>query len=88
MIPRSAGIERNHCAERTRQCRFEGPHPENGTHANIADIAATEKLTSPTSDAFCGESTAADIVEAILDGRQLAAVTLEVLLPFQSKWLH
>lgn len=27
---------------------------ENGTHATIAEIPAIEKITSPTSGAFCG----------------------------------
>src|SRR5262245_33657646 len=57
---------------------------ENGTHATIAEIAASEKI----SDAYVSRVLrltllAPDIVETILDGRQPAGVTLAALMkPF------
>jgi hypothetical protein len=54
---------------------------ENGTHATIAEIAATEKIN----ESYVGRVLrltllAPDIVEAILDGRQPADITMAVLL--------
>jgi hypothetical protein len=61
---------------------------ENGTHATIAEIAAAEKVN----DSYVGRVLrltllAPDIVEAILNGRQPAEMTLAVLLrPFPVGW--
>jgi hypothetical protein len=61
---------------------------ENGTHATIAEIAAAEKIN----ESYVGRVLrltllAPDIVEAILDGRQPAEVTLAVLMrPFAVGW--
>jgi hypothetical protein len=61
---------------------------ENGTHATIAEIAAAEKIN----ESYVGRILrltllAPDIVESILDGRQLAALTLAVLMkPFPVEW--
>lgn len=54
---------------------------ENGTHATIAEIAAAEKIN----ESYVGRVLrltllAPDIIEAILDGRQPAEVTLAVLI--------
>ena len=54
---------------------------ENGTHATIAEIAAAEKIN----ESYVGRVLrltllAPDIVEAILDGRQRAQMTLAVLM--------
>ena len=54
---------------------------ENGTHATIAEIAAAEKIN----ESYVGRVLrltllAPDIVEAILDGRQRAQITLAVLM--------
>ena len=54
---------------------------ENGTHATIAEIAAAEKIN----ESYVGRVLrltllAPDIVEAILDGRQPAQMTLAVLV--------
>jgi hypothetical protein len=54
---------------------------ENGTHATIAEIAATEKIN----ESYVGRVLrltllAPDIVEAILGGRQPAETTLAVLM--------
>ncbi len=61
---------------------------ENGTHTTIAEIADAEKIN----ESYVGRILrltllAPDIVEAILDGRQLAALTLAVLMkPFPVEW--
>jgi hypothetical protein len=61
---------------------------ENGTHATIAEIAAAEKIN----ESYVGRVLrltllAPDIVEAILDGRQPADMTLAVLMrPFAVEW--
>jgi hypothetical protein len=61
---------------------------ENGTHATIAEIAAAEKFN----ESYVGRVLrltllAPDIVEAILDGRQPADMTLAVLMrPFAVEW--
>jgi hypothetical protein len=61
---------------------------ENGTYATIAEIAAAEKIN----ESYVGRVLrltllAPDIVEAILDGRQPADMTLAVLMrPFGVKW--
>jgi hypothetical protein len=61
---------------------------ENGTHATIAEIAAAEKINK----SYVGRVLrltllAPDIVEAILDGRQPAEMTLAVLMrPFSVRW--
>lgn len=61
---------------------------ENGTHATIAEIAAAEKIN----EAYVGRVLrltllAPDIVEAILDGRQPAQMTLAVLMQrFPVEW--
>jgi hypothetical protein len=61
---------------------------ENGTHATIAEIAAAEKIN----ETYVGRVLrltllAPDIVEAILNGRQPADVTLVVLMkPFAVEW--
>jgi hypothetical protein len=54
---------------------------ENGTHATIAEIAATEKINA----SYVGRVLrltllAPDIIEAILGGRQPAGLQLEALL--------
>ena len=54
---------------------------ENGTHATIAEIAATEKIN----ESYVGRVLrltllAPDIVEAIVGGRQPAGLQLEALL--------
>jgi hypothetical protein len=61
---------------------------ENGTHSTIAEIAAAEKIN----ESYVGRILrltllAPDIVEAILGGRQPAAMTLAVLMkPFAVGW--
>jgi hypothetical protein len=61
---------------------------ESGTHATIAEIAAAEKIN----ESYIGRVLrltllAPDIVEAILNGRQPADVTLAVLMkPFALEW--
>jgi hypothetical protein len=61
---------------------------ESGTHATIAEIAAAEKIN----ESYIGRVLrltllAPDIVEAILNGRQPADVTLAVLMkPFAVEW--
>ena len=61
---------------------------ENGTHATIAEIAATEKVN----DSYVGRVLrltllAPDIVEAILGGRQPAEMTLAALMrPLPVAW--
>jgi hypothetical protein len=61
---------------------------ENGTHATIAEIAAAKKIN----ETYVGRVLrltllAPDIVEAILNGRQPAQVTLTVLMrPFAVEW--
>jgi hypothetical protein len=61
---------------------------ENGTHATIAEIAASEKINA----SYVGRVLrltllAPDIVEGILGGRQPADVTLAVLMrPFAVEW--
>jgi hypothetical protein len=61
---------------------------ENGTHATIVEIAAAERIN----ESYVGRILrltllAPDIVESILDGRQLAALTLAVLMkPFPVEW--
>jgi hypothetical protein len=61
---------------------------ENGTHATIAEIAAAEKIN----ESYVGRVLrltllAPNIVEAILDGRQPAQMTLAVLMqPFAVAW--
>ena len=61
---------------------------ENGTHATIAEIAAAEKIN----ESYVGRVLrltllAPDIVEAILDGRQPAEMTLAALMrPFPVGW--
>jgi hypothetical protein len=61
---------------------------ENGTHATIAEIAATEKIN----ETYVGRVLrltllAPDIVEAILGGRQPAEMTLAALMrPFSVRW--
>ena len=61
---------------------------ENGTHANIAEIAATEKINeSCVGRVLRRTQLAVDIVETILDGRQPAEVTLAGLMrPFAVEW--
>lgn len=54
---------------------------ENGTHANIAEIAAAEKIN----ESYVGRTLrltllAPDIVKAILDGRQPVQLTLATLM--------
>ena len=61
---------------------------ENGTYATIAEIAAAEKIN----ETYVGRILrltllAPDIVEAILNGRQPAKITLVVLMrPFAVGW--
>jgi hypothetical protein len=61
---------------------------EDGTHATIAEIAGAEKIN----ESYVGRVLrltllAPDIVEAIVDGRQPADVTLAVLIkPFAVEW--
>jgi hypothetical protein len=61
---------------------------ENGTHATIAEIAAAEKIN----ETYVGRVLrltllAPELVEAILEGRQPAAITLEVLMrPAPIQW--
>ncbi len=61
---------------------------ENGTHATIAEIAATEKIN----ESYVGRVLrltllAPNIVEAILEGQQPAEMTLAVLMrPFPIGW--
>ena len=61
---------------------------ENGTHATIAEIAAAKKIN----ESYIGRVLrltllAPDVVEAILNGRQPAEVTLGVLMrPFPVGW--
>jgi hypothetical protein len=61
---------------------------ENGTHATIAEIAATEKIN----ESYVGRVLrltllAPDIVEAILSGRQPAKMTLPALMqPLPIDW--
>lgn len=63
---------------------------ENGTHATIAEIAATEKIN----ESYVGRVLrltllAPDIVEAILSGRQPAKMTLPALMqPLPIDWQH
>jgi hypothetical protein len=61
---------------------------ENGTHATIAEIAATEKINeSYVSRLLRLTLLAPDIIDAILDGRQPAEMTLAVLMkPFPVEW--
>jgi hypothetical protein len=61
---------------------------ENGTHATIAEIAAAEKINeSYVSRVLRLTLLAPDIVEAILEGRQPAEVTLAGLMrPFAVAW--
>jgi hypothetical protein len=62
---------------------------ENGMHATIAEITATEKIN----ETYVGRVLrltllAPDIVEAILNGRQPAEMTLAVLMkPFPVLWI-
>jgi hypothetical protein len=61
---------------------------ENGTHATIEEIAAAEKIN----ESYMGRVIrlillAPDIVQSILDARQLAALTLAVFMkPFPVEW--
>jgi hypothetical protein len=61
---------------------------ENGTHATIAEIAAAEKIN----ESYVGRVLrltllAPDIIEAILNGRQAAQVTMAMLMrPFAVGW--
>ena len=61
---------------------------DNNTHATAAEIAAAEKINA----SYVGRVLrltllAPDIVEAILDGRQQAEMTLAVLMrPFPVVW--
>jgi hypothetical protein len=61
---------------------------ENGTHSTIAEIAASEKIN----ESYVGRVLrltllAPDIIEAILNGRQPAELTLPVLIrPFPVGW--
>jgi hypothetical protein len=61
---------------------------ENDTHATIAEIAAAEKIN----ESYVGRvlrltMLAPDIVEAILNGRQPAEITLPALMkPFPIEW--
>jgi hypothetical protein len=61
---------------------------ENGTHATIAEIAASEKIN----ESYVGRVLrltllAPDIVEAILSGRRPAEITLAMLMkPFPVVW--
>ena len=63
---------------------------ETGTHATIAEIAAAEKIN----ESYVGRVLrltllAPETVEAILDGRQPADVTLAVLMkPFAVEWIE
>jgi hypothetical protein len=61
---------------------------ESGKHATIAEIAAAEKINeSYVSRVLRLTLLAPDIVESILDGQQLAALTLAVLMkPFPVEW--
>jgi hypothetical protein len=61
---------------------------ENGTHATIAEIAAAEKINeSYVARVLRLTLLAPEIVEAILDGRQAAEMTLAMLLrPFPAEW--
>jgi hypothetical protein len=61
---------------------------ENDTHAIIAEIAAAEKINeSCVGRVLRLTLLAPDIVEAILDGRQPAKMTLAVLMrPFSVGW--
>ncbi len=61
---------------------------ENGTHATVAEIAATEKIN----ESYVGRVLrltllAPDIVESILNGRQTATMTLPALMqPLPIDW--
>ena len=61
---------------------------ENGTYASLNDLAAAEGVDR----SYAGKATrlmllAPDIIEAILDGREPATVTLDQLLaPFPVEW--
>ena len=61
---------------------------ENGTHAIIAEIAAAEKINESYVDLVLRLALQApDLVEAILSGRQPAAMTLATLMkPFPVDW--
>lgn len=61
---------------------------ENGTYTTIAEIAAGEKINeSYVARVLRLTLLAPDIVEAILDGRQPAEITLEALMkPFPLDW--
>lgn len=61
---------------------------ENGRYATIAELAATERLNpSYVSRVLRLTLLAPDIIEAILDGRQTAELTLAMLMePFPSSW--
>jgi hypothetical protein len=61
---------------------------ENGAHATIAEIAAAEKINeSYVSRVLRLTLLSPDIVEAILDGRQPAEMTLAALMqPFAVEW--
>ena len=61
---------------------------ETGTHTTVAEIAAVEKINS----SYVGRVLrltllSPDIVEAVLNGRQPAELTLAVLMrPFPAEW--
>jgi hypothetical protein len=61
---------------------------ENGTHATIAEIAAAEKINeSYVARVLRLTLLAPDVVEAILNGRQSAQMTLAVLMqPSPLEW--
>jgi len=61
---------------------------ESGTHASVDETAAAEKINeSYVSRVLRLTLLAPDIVESILDGQQLAALTLEVLMKsFPVEW--
>jgi len=61
---------------------------DSGEHATVAELAAAERVNpSYASRVLRLTRLAPDLVEAILDGRQAAGVTLELLLrPFPVLW--